>query len=99
MPTDVYGVRCDATRQIVYVDKTIQGVDTRFQQHINSDHAQWAKGYTPETFKSGDWTPYESAVWEQHFMDLNGGTEALTNANNAITEAKYYKYKGLHNPC
>jgi hypothetical protein len=48
---------------------------------------------------SGDWTPYEAAVWEQHFIDRNGGLDNLLNRQSAITSEKFILYRNLHNPC
>jgi hypothetical protein len=45
------------------------------------------------------WTPYEAAVWEQHYIDRNGGVDNLLNRQSAITREKYVLYRNLHNPC
>jgi hypothetical protein len=98
VPTEIYTVR-DPAGQVVYVGKTVQGLDVRFQQHINGAHPDWANGYTIRQAGAGNWTSYESAVWEQHYMDVYGGKTALENRALAISEAKYNAFKCLHNPC
>jgi hypothetical protein len=96
--TEIYGIR-GPSGKIVYVGKTIQGIDARFEQHIATAHPQWAKGYKPKFLGKGDWTTYEAAVWEQHFIDVYGGISVLENRQLAITERKYNKFKTLHDPC
>jgi hypothetical protein len=96
--TEIYAVR-DPSLNVVYVGKTIQGLDARFQQHISGPHPHWAKGYTIDALRSGNWTTFESSVWEEHFFDAHGGKTALENKQLPITEAKYKKFKSLHNPC
>jgi hypothetical protein len=98
-PMIIYGVRNQVTQQIVYVGKTTQGIDVRFQQHINGAHPEWANGYTSEPLGKGNWTSYESSVWEQHHIDVNGGLNALENQRSAISETSYYQFKSQFNPC
>ncbi len=95
---EIYVVK-DASGKVVYVGRTVQGIDTRFNQHIGKGHPAWKNGYKVELAQSGTWTKYEAAVWEQHFIDKHGGLSALENKQLAITEAKYNQYKNLHNPC
>jgi len=96
--TQIYAIR-NAANEVVYVGKTIQGLDVRFQQHVNSAHPEWANGYRIGQLEAGNWTPYEAAVWEQHYMDTHGGKTVLQNKQLAISEAKYSQFKSLHNPC
>ncbi|NNM88942.1 MAG: hypothetical protein HKL95_10540 [Phycisphaerae bacterium] len=91
--TQVYGVIEDATKKVVYVGQTTRSIETRFAEE------KWGDGYTAIELRQGTWTKYEAAVWEQHFIDANGGKGALQNINNAITEAKYARFKPLHSPC
>jgi hypothetical protein len=104
--TEIYAVY-DASGNIVYVGKTVQGKDVRFGQH-NVAKSHWeAKGYkmgeTP--LKSGHLTAYETAVWEQHYIDKYGGARSvnrkssLENDIRAITEDNYKEFKDMHNPC
>jgi len=83
----------------VYAGQTVNGVEQRFKEHLGDGHPHWKNGYTKKAEFSGNWTPYEAAVWEQHYIDLNGGKNALENKVNAITEEAYIKYKPLHKPC
>jgi hypothetical protein len=96
--TQVYTVR-NTAGEPVYVGKTTQGLDVRFQQHINKAHPEWANGYSIRSELKGKWTNYESSVWEQHVMDTLGGKTSLQNTNNAIAEASYNQYKSAFNPC
>ena len=45
------------------------------------------------------WTSYESSVWEQHYIDANGGLTALENQRSAISEESYNQFKSQFNPC
>jgi hypothetical protein len=51
--------------------------------------------------RSGKWTRYETAVWEQHYINQNGGVGGgqLINRINAITPEKIVLYSKGHNPC
>jgi hypothetical protein len=95
---EIYVIK-DASGKVVYVGQTIQGIDKRFGQHIGQGHPHWGKGYTPERVGGGKWTAYEAAVWEQHFIDENGGLSKLENKKLGITEANYDKYRSKHKPC
>jgi hypothetical protein len=75
------------------------GVDVRFNQHLGDGHPHWQAGYRAERVQGGNWTQYEAAVWEQHYIDLHGGKNVLENKVNAITEDAYKQYKNLHEPC
>ncbi|MCW5599988.1 DUF4157 domain-containing protein [Nitrosomonas sp.] len=44
-------------------------------------------------------TTFELSVWEQYYIDLHGGIDALENRINAITPEKLEAYRLLHNPC
>ncbi|AZA50452.1 hypothetical protein EG346_20710 [Chryseobacterium carnipullorum] len=80
-------------------------VRDRFDEHLKSentkkiDRAEWNKHYDIREVHSGNWDPYEASVWEQHYMEKNGGKPNLENGRNEITKAKFDKYKNLHNPC
>jgi hypothetical protein len=129
--TDIYEVRDLNTGEVIYVGKSVQGVDTRFDHHLNDPKSAVygyinnpnSKGYIPpddplrtapdfpknliDTFleskraESGDWTRYETAVWEQHYIDKHGGLNGgkLINRINAITPEKFVLYSQGHNPC
>lgn len=91
--TQIYGVIENVTQKVVYVGRTTRSIETRFAEE------EWGDGYHAIRLERGNWTSYEAAVWEQHYIDANGGKAVLQNVNNAITEAKYAKFKPLHNPC
>lgn len=72
----------DGKRIVIYVGKTWQGdrgdVQVRFGGHLR-DKPEWAKWYSQKTSdggprliveveKSGSWTVFETAVWEEHFI-------------------------------
>ena len=44
-------------------------------------------------------TPFEITMWEQRYIDANGGIGNLENRINAITRESYLQYRNLHNPC
>ncbi|MBC9797863.1 polymorphic toxin-type HINT domain-containing protein [Sinomicrobium weinanense] len=96
--TEIYEIVDTQTQEVVYVGQTTQGTNTRFEQHVNEKGWDPSR-YQPRTVKEGNWTPYEAHVWEQHYIEKNGGKDKLLNKKNAITEAKYDKFENLHNPC
>lgn len=99
----------------LYVGKTYQSVDgrTRFEQHLSegnddleaSRKRQWAEMYgrgevRMEPVKSGAWTEFETAVWEQHYIrkhngnrDMVPGSNILQNRRNEIAPETYLVYK------
>jgi len=111
--TQIYGVSSpDGT--ILYVGQTVKGIDTRLLQHIDDpgsalfikldDVRRAAPDFPANVYKidelaQGTWTPYEAAVWEQHYIDANGGIDSLLNKQNAITPEKFELYRNMHNPC
>jgi hypothetical protein len=125
--TEIYQVRDLRTGEVIYVGKTIQGSDTRFEHHITDPKSAvydyinnpTSKGYIPpdhplrqapnfpknliesKPVHSGKWTRYETAVWEQHYINQNGGVggDQLINRINAITPEKIVLYSKGHNPC
>jgi len=112
-PTDIYAVT-DPSGRVVYVGQSVQGVDTRLLQHVNDvgsalhipqgDPRRLAPDFPRNVYRtravaSGNWTPYEAAVWEQHYIDAHGGVDNLLNRQNAITPEKFDRYRNLHNPC
>jgi hypothetical protein len=99
---------------VVYVGQSVQGVDTRLLQHVNDSKSalyvpedsplRQAPDFPKNVYRSkkvaGDnWTSYEAAIWEQHYIDKNGGKDNLLNRQEAITPEKFEKYRKLHNPC
>jgi hypothetical protein len=129
--TDIYEVKDLNTGEVIYVGKSIQGVDTRFEHHLSDPKSAVhdyinnpnSKGYIPDndplrkdpnfpknlmdniiesrSVRSGEWTRYETAVWEQHYIDQHGGVNGgkLINRINAITPEKFVLYSEMHNPC
>jgi hypothetical protein len=112
--TEIYEVRDPKTGKVIYVGKSVNGADGRLIQHVNDPSSALyvpkdsplrkapnfpANVYTSEPVRSGNWTKYETAVWEQHFIDQHGGTSSLRNRINAITPEKFELYGKLHNPC
>ena len=110
--------------KVIYVGKTVQGVAgdviRRFQGHL-ADKPHWktmAKHLKPVPVDEylglsrvieGHWTAFETAVWEQHFIDSFGGKlgkpnvyqAELENIINAITPEQFDAYRSGygHNPC
>jgi Pretoxin HINT domain/Annexin len=103
--------------KVIYIGKTYQGSQgdmmKRFAQHLaeagdNAAKARWQKlereGKLKKTvIRAGEWTEFETAVWEQHYITLNGGpqtqdnpkrkTTTLENRRNEMTEETYRRYK------
>ncbi|MEZ4639673.1 MAG: hypothetical protein R2856_32725 [Caldilineaceae bacterium] len=99
----------------LYVGKTYQSTDgtARFEQHLSegndaiegSRKRLWAEMHARgelvmEPVRSGSWTEFETAVWEQHFIRLHNGGEdikpgenLLQNRRNEITPETYRAYK------
>jgi hypothetical protein len=112
--TRIYAVR-DSNKNIVYIGKTFQGeegdVITRFNQHLARKPEWRERGYTidPEPLAEGDWTRFETAVWEQHLMNRHGGPRSenpatqLENKDRAITPEKFNEIRSnpdvTFNPC
>jgi hypothetical protein len=96
---------------IVYRGKTTQGnVNQRFTQHLKDDVAhksKWQEKYDQGQLKiiviaTGNWTDYETAVWEQHFIDqavAKGCPLVNKLAVPPISKEKYAEFKHLHDPC
>lgn len=112
--TEIYEIRDVNTGRVVYVGQSIQGVDTRMGQHVSDPSSALfvpeesplradpnfpRNVYQTTSVASGEWTRYEAAVWEQHYIDSNGGKGRLRNRQDAITQEKFTKYRNLHNPC
>jgi hypothetical protein len=98
-------------RIYIYVGKTYQNQkESRFDQHFNSPDKK-ELGWTRETHEfivldRGHWTIYETAIWEERYILLNGGingpggkTSKLVNDVHAIDQANIVKYAHLHDPC
>lgn len=108
---EFYQVRNNSTGKLEYIGQTKQGIDVRKGQHIaegtkkGNFKADWADDakYTFEPVdipKKDLLTPYEAHTWEKHLIDkAKADGNPLKNKANPIGEAKYNKFKGLHNPC
>lgn len=97
-PTSFYKIT--GPNKEIYIGQTTRDVNTRFDEHGIE------KGWTPENGwsveqlgKKQDLTPYEAAVWEQHYIEQNGGKNKLLNKRNEITNKKYDAYAHKHKPC
>ena len=101
------------TGRVVYVGQSVQGVDVRLLDHVNDpksvlfvERDSLLRGkagfpgnvYSTRAVRGGVWTPYEAAVWEQHYIDVHG-RPSLLNRQDAITAEKFERYRNLHNPC
>lgn len=82
---------------------------TRFAGHLRKK-AHWKaimEQIEPVLLRDGEWTRFETAVWEQHFIDMHGGAKKhnpdspLQNEYNAITKEEFdvAKERYGHNPC
>ena len=84
----------DSEGYIRYVGKTYQKPATRKGQH-DASHAE-RQDYVQEIADEGNWTVFETATFEQWYINRCGGTAVLDNKINGITEKKYHQYKHLH---
>ncbi|MGF1488198.1 MAG: polymorphic toxin-type HINT domain-containing protein, partial [Prochloraceae cyanobacterium] len=91
---------------VIYVGKTTQEtVQKRFQGHLNKKPA-WKKKrqlnlLEVEPIDKGKWTDYETAVWEQHYIDdaLAKGYPIENDLTTPpISRESYDLYKKLHEP-
>ena len=123
-PTVIYEIVDARTGKVIYVGKTDQGGGNemeRFREHmreIGGKKTEWATLYEQGLLKvysveRGNWTEFETAVWEQHYIVKHGrprtenSNSTLLNDRNEITEATYRRYKDarlpngqpMHNPC
>lgn len=111
--TRIYAIVEKSTATVIYVGKTFQGesgnVVTRFTGH-KSTKPSWrarAADLEPVMLQEGNWTEYETACWEQHYINEFGGPRSdnpqshLENDINAISREQFNAYKeGYgHNPC
>ena len=92
--------------KVLYVGKTFQNENKRWEDHLRDAATQRASGKTQkETWSRethrlepvrflGETTPFETAVWERHFYDLfREHNPAIGNEGNMLTEATYEQIK------
>jgi hypothetical protein len=97
---------------ILYVGRTNKpSVGGRFSEHLRSESKQLADvAWTSETHEvkevaSGEWTDYETAIWEEHVIRKYGGLKkensgsTLINDIHAISDSQIRRHADLHNPC
>jgi hypothetical protein len=99
----IYEVFNTRTGDVIYVGKTTQRtVQNRFSQHL-ADKPHWANNPDLDVreIHRGNWTDYETAVWEKHFIDERSQRFALENdpGTPPISQNKYNQFKHLHAPC
>ncbi len=107
----IYAIRDRDTGKVIYVGKTFQGepgdVLTRFQGHLGKKEAWRGRNLEPVLLREGNWTRFETACWEQHYLNEFGGlrrtnpSSLLENDVNVITKRQFddHKYGFGHNPC
>lgn len=102
----IYEVYDKKTGEVIYVGQTDKiDVEERFKEHYTEGERKgnhkkdWKRKCKIREVKRGNWTPYEASVWEQYYIEKNGGKGKLQNVRNEITEKKYSKYSSKHNPC
>ncbi|MCP3097289.1 DUF4157 domain-containing protein [Myxococcus sp. K15C18031901] len=105
----------DGSWRDIYVGKTYQGsagdVTTRFDRHLATKQ-RWAdlaalgeqRGeelIRVRMLREGQWNTFETAVWEEHFIQQHGGRAALENTGVPITQDTFNEYKkqGLFQGC
>jgi hypothetical protein len=118
-PTSIYLVikkNAQGTWEDFYVGKTVQGEGdplARFKGHLDKKPS-WKAAYErgeihvlEEPIAKGNWTDFETAVMEEHKMQLHGGLKrdnpdsTLTNEIHALDREKFEKFRDDygHNPC
>ena len=98
--------------KIVYRGKTTQeSVNDRFKEHLRETSdprkANWKQLNEDRLLfvreiDDGNWTNYETAVWEQHYIDdaLDKGYPLVNDLSTPpISQKSYNQYKPLHQPC
>ena len=102
--TKFYKITNNTTGE-VYIGQTTRDIDTRFKEH--GREKSWTKqnNYSVEPIidpnRPKDLTPYESRVWERHYMkqeEING-KNLLNKEKSIISKNKYEQYEHLHSPC
>lgn len=73
-----------------YVGKTTQSLDERLKGH----QANYP-GKKIQLIAEGDWTPFETATYEQKWISRGGGVPILDNSINALD---HEKWKWFHSP-
>jgi hypothetical protein len=108
--TAIYEVIDRATGQAIYRGKTFQGdrgdPEVRFADHLkkkpkwNERLPDGTPRYAPELLHRGEWTLFEAAVWESHFIQqgLKKGL-ALENTGVPLKEQTFRKYKSTFRGC
>ncbi len=98
---------------IIYIGKTYQPtIESRFDQHLQHPEKKeigWSsKTHEIKLVDFGHWTDYETAIWEEHYIRLNGGIaesgkpSKLINDIHAITDEAIRIYgdpQFKHDPC
>ena len=77
-----------------YLGKTCQKPSARKNQHDNTHPER--QNYDMEIADSGTWTVFETATFEQGYIEHYEGKAVLDNKINGITKKKYNLYKHLH---
>jgi hypothetical protein len=110
LPTKIYkvietkvvnGIEVDVA---IYGGKTVDPLKTRFQGHLNEKPA-WKRKFEAgklriELVTEGEWTAFETAVWEKHTIEkLRKDNPKIENIENPISEANFDKYRERHVPC
>lgn len=97
----IYGIWDDDLQKYIYVGKSDDEV-RRFSEHLR-DKPAWKERerfLSTKVLEKGTWTPYETAVWEKHYIEKHKlENPKLENDGNPIGKNKFDKFKDLHNPC
>jgi hypothetical protein len=88
----------------IYGGKTVDRLKTRFQAHLDEKPA-WRAKFEARKLRirmvfEGEWTAYETAVWEKHAIEkLRKINPRIENKMNPISERNFNTYREQHLPC
>ncbi|MDR1370957.1 MAG: DUF4280 domain-containing protein [Dysgonamonadaceae bacterium] len=98
--TEIYGIFDNTIKKYIYVGKTVQGVDTRWIQHIKDKMIKNPNRYRRRVLAFGNWNAFQTAAREQHYI-MNLGTLEMKvgaefrNKINALSKAKFEWFKKI----
>jgi hypothetical protein len=95
-PSEIYAL-CKikkGKKYVYYVGQTVQGAAKRHKQHAAKNTKR--ANMVTVVLKRGNWTPLETATWEQRYInEYASGGATLDNHIYAITPAKYKMFRAL----
>lgn len=97
----------NGTQRTIYIGKTYQGnagdVITRFEDHLGVK-PDWAAleaqgRLKPVMLQEGQWTAFETAVWEQHYINQFSALGPIENDATPLTRDAWNRYRANFQGC